>query len=190
MPGFLHSRTGEFWTRLSYSYQGEFWNSLSAIRCVNTFAVNNNCDDAGLTRLTRTTCGRRRSACTVLWAEYAAVRRVVQYTAGTPRSSSATCSTRRRLSLELVRLRRIFRRSAVPLPATPQRPRTSASRSPSDGDRLRHGLSPCLRSPGGRRRREARHDLGRARQPPGRKPRRRLPHRPRQSRGQADRRLE
>jgi len=34
VPGFL-IRDGEFWTRLSYSYQGEFWNSLTAIRCVN-----------------------------------------------------------------------------------------------------------------------------------------------------------
>jgi outer membrane receptor protein involved in Fe transport len=45
IPGFL-LRDGEFWTRLSYSYQGEYWNSLSAIRCVNTFDVNQNCDDA------------------------------------------------------------------------------------------------------------------------------------------------
>jgi outer membrane receptor protein involved in Fe transport len=34
VPGFL-IQDGEFWTRLSYSYQGEFWNSLTAIRCVN-----------------------------------------------------------------------------------------------------------------------------------------------------------
>jgi len=34
VPGFL-VRDGEFFTRLSYSYQGEFWNSLTAIRCVN-----------------------------------------------------------------------------------------------------------------------------------------------------------
>ncbi len=45
VPGFL-IREGEFWTRLSYSYQGSYWNSLTAIRCVNTFDVNNNCDDA------------------------------------------------------------------------------------------------------------------------------------------------
>ena len=34
VPGFL-IKDGEFFTRLSYSYQSEFWNSLSAIRCVN-----------------------------------------------------------------------------------------------------------------------------------------------------------
>jgi outer membrane receptor protein involved in Fe transport len=34
VPGLL-IQDGEFWTRLSYSYQGEFWNSLTAIRCVN-----------------------------------------------------------------------------------------------------------------------------------------------------------
>jgi outer membrane receptor protein involved in Fe transport len=34
VPGFL-IQDGEFWTRLSYSYQGEYWNSLTAIRCVN-----------------------------------------------------------------------------------------------------------------------------------------------------------
>ncbi len=34
VPGFL-VQDGEFFTRLSYSYQGEFWNSLSSIRCAN-----------------------------------------------------------------------------------------------------------------------------------------------------------
>jgi iron complex outermembrane recepter protein len=34
VPGFI-VQDGEFFTRLSYSYQGEFWNSLSAIRCAN-----------------------------------------------------------------------------------------------------------------------------------------------------------
>ncbi|MGH8129293.1 MAG: hypothetical protein ACRES3_00370, partial [Steroidobacteraceae bacterium] len=30
VPGFL-IQDGEFWTRLSYSYQSEFWNNLTAI---------------------------------------------------------------------------------------------------------------------------------------------------------------
>ena len=44
VPGFL-IQDGEFWTRLSYSYQGEFWNSLSAIRCFNNWEITN-CEDA------------------------------------------------------------------------------------------------------------------------------------------------
>ena len=39
VPGFL-IQDGEFWTRLSYSYQGEFWNSLDDIRCVNNPIVD------------------------------------------------------------------------------------------------------------------------------------------------------
>jgi iron complex outermembrane receptor protein len=34
VPGFL-IKDGEFWTRISYSYQGGFWNGLSDIRCIN-----------------------------------------------------------------------------------------------------------------------------------------------------------
>ncbi len=34
VPGFI-VRDGEFFTRMSYSYQGEFWNSLTSIRCSN-----------------------------------------------------------------------------------------------------------------------------------------------------------
>lgn len=44
VPGFL-LRDGEFWTRLSYSRQAKYWNSLTAIRCVNTFDEFDNCDD-------------------------------------------------------------------------------------------------------------------------------------------------
>ena len=43
VPGFL-VQDGEFFTRLSYSYQGEFWNSLDAIRCLNTWEIAN-CDN-------------------------------------------------------------------------------------------------------------------------------------------------
>jgi outer membrane receptor protein involved in Fe transport len=39
VPGFL-IQDGEFWTRLSYSYQGEFWNNLTAIRCVENPVVD------------------------------------------------------------------------------------------------------------------------------------------------------
>jgi outer membrane receptor protein involved in Fe transport len=45
VPGFL-IQNGEFWTRMSYSYQGEFWNSLTAIRCVNLTCLPAGNEDA------------------------------------------------------------------------------------------------------------------------------------------------
>ena len=44
IPGFIFE-DGEFFTRLSYSHTGKFWNTLTAIRCVNTFEEFQNCND-------------------------------------------------------------------------------------------------------------------------------------------------
>ncbi len=82
VPGFL-IQDGEFWTRLSYSYQGEFWNSLDDIRCVNNLHGDpvRRGDRAQIRSSRRGPPVRCNSASRPI-------------TAGMPRSSFATCSTK------------------------------------------------------------------------------------------------
>lgn len=143
VPGLL-IRDGEFWTRLSYSYQSEFWNSLTAIRCVNTFQIANNCDDPDdpsdpddlvdardqLVPSWSTSTLQFGVSSTKGWDAALVIRNLFDENKGGWLSS--------------LDYGEFFGDSRFPSDPRRSGREASASRSPSDGDRRGHGLSPCL----------------------------------------------